>query len=433
MEKNMKKCLALLCVSFMLLIALTSCRQEAKRRLSGPQEDMVATVGSIPLTSQQVKEMFVQFFTGSEDPELALSETLGHLADQVTLYLGAVEKGLLNESEEDYRDAVARKQLVGMELLQKANPDGSPIEVSKEELEERLPPSFETMRLRILTVEDRGMAEKIRTQILGGASFADKARQFSMDPAASRGGMITTSLFRGDQTGTIFTTDVEEILFSFPEGSITPPIDTGLGWSIFEILERKPFTGEQIMASMEALRTEIRIVKAQNKRLEVQRSHPITIDNEVVKRFASDPASLKDNTVMATIEDLEIPLGEVRAFARWNGISPKTPEDWVQVINAMHMNLAYYVESVKRGMPTPPYISGAIRNARLKRIANRYSEWVKRQIPVTDEQLWQTYVEEISRKMDPAAAGYYALRELKAGSRESAEDAVRELDANPSP
>ena len=79
--------------------------------------------------------------------------------------------------------------------------------------------------------ELRSLAEKIRTRALEGANFATLARQYSRAPSAPEGGLTVFS--EGE-----VAPELAPYVFGMEEGEISPPIQTGYGLNLVQIVER---------------------------------------------------------------------------------------------------------------------------------------------------------------------------------------------------
>ena len=84
--------------------------------------------------------------------------------------------------------------------------------------------------VRHILVKKEARAEEIRSELVGGASFAKLAKQFSEDTgSATQGGQLTVA--KG-QTVAPF----EKFVFDAKKGALSQPIKTEFGWHVIEVL-----------------------------------------------------------------------------------------------------------------------------------------------------------------------------------------------------
>jgi foldase protein PrsA len=114
----------------------------------------------------------------------------------------------------------------------------------------------EQREVRVVVTESEEEAEEARQAIEDGDSWERVAKEFSIDPASrDRGGKLTVQ--EGAEEG-----EFDEAVFSAEEGELTGPIETELGWYVFEVTDvRKPKT-ESLEDSREAI---VQIIQAERE------------------------------------------------------------------------------------------------------------------------------------------------------------------------
>ena len=85
---------------------------------------------------------------------------------------------------------------------------------------------------RHILVETEEECEQLKTQIAGGADFADIAKQHSSCPSGSKGGDLGS--FGPGQ----MVPEFDEVVFSAPVNEVQGPVKTQFGYHLLEITSR---------------------------------------------------------------------------------------------------------------------------------------------------------------------------------------------------
>lgn len=93
----------------------------------------------------------------------------------------------------------------------------------------------EKIRLQIVVVEDRDLAESIATQARGGTNLNLLAQRHSIVPSAQEDLGVLGWVARGEGEPTL-----EEAAFALKEGEIGGPVEGSNGWYVLRVLGRKP-------------------------------------------------------------------------------------------------------------------------------------------------------------------------------------------------
>lgn len=103
-----------------------------------------------------------------------------------------------------------------------------------EKIADGVPSASEQVHARHLLVADAGLAEDLRTQIAGGADFAQLAQAYSLD--------LSTRPAGGDlgwfAPGTLTTPDVEAAAYALQPGEVSGVIQSALGYHLVQVIER---------------------------------------------------------------------------------------------------------------------------------------------------------------------------------------------------
>ena len=87
-------------------------------------------------------------------------------------------------------------------------------------------------RARHILVDSAEKCEDLKTQIQGGASFADLAKQHSSCPSGKSGGDLG-EFGRGQMVP-----EFDQVVFSAPVNEVQGPVKTQFGYHLLEVTER---------------------------------------------------------------------------------------------------------------------------------------------------------------------------------------------------
>ena len=87
-------------------------------------------------------------------------------------------------------------------------------------------------RARHILVADKGQCEELKTEIEGGADFAEVAKQHSTCPSSARGGDL------GEFGPGQMVREFDEVVFSAPVGEVQGPVKTQFGYHLVEVTSR---------------------------------------------------------------------------------------------------------------------------------------------------------------------------------------------------
>jgi parvulin-like peptidyl-prolyl isomerase len=110
--------------------------------------------------------------------------------------------------------------------------------MTRELLEERIVEAREAARIE---------AQRVYERLNDGEDFASLARAVSSDDATKLAGGRLPGRFRPDQ----WPPEVGEAVMKLEVGQITPPLDTGRGFGIFEVLESRAVEFESVKDELE--------------------------------------------------------------------------------------------------------------------------------------------------------------------------------------
>ena len=176
------------------------------------------------------------------------------------LMVAAAQEGY---TEQAYREAIA-DQILRLHVLRRELMDAWTLQGRPEELlalfERETGDTLDLTRVATLSmilirddgdkVTTRKRAEAVRSRLLMGADFATLAREVSMSPHASKGGLV------GEMREGDLRPEIEAEVFKLDEGGVTPVIDVeGNGFMIFKVHAMRHLPGpkgEQILQAFHA-------------------------------------------------------------------------------------------------------------------------------------------------------------------------------------
>jgi peptidyl-prolyl cis-trans isomerase SurA len=94
----------------------------------------------------------------------------------------------------------------------------------------------------------RARADKVHEELMGGADFAEAARNYSADASAKDGGDLGT-LKRGE-----LAQDVESQIVRLSEGQVSPPYRSSLGWHLFKLESKEALEGGGLTRARQQVR-----------------------------------------------------------------------------------------------------------------------------------------------------------------------------------
>jgi foldase protein PrsA len=145
----------------------------------------------------------------------------------------------------------------------------------------------ESRAVRHILVNSKSLADKLESQLKGGASFATLAKKYSKDPSSAKvGGKLT------DVKGQLVP-QFEKVAFSLKTGAISPPVHSQYGWHIIQALSAvKPATTTPLASVRQSIQSTL---------LQTKKSNAMTAWlNGVKKEFAKKISYASGYTPSAT-------------------------------------------------------------------------------------------------------------------------------------
>lgn len=105
----------------------------------------------------------------------------------------------------------------------------------------------EQREVQVVVTDNERQAQEARDAIEDGDPFAEVAEEFSIDPASSdRGGKLTVQ--QGSEEAAF-----DEAVFAAEEGELMGPIESELGWYVFEVTDVQAASEQTLEESREAI------------------------------------------------------------------------------------------------------------------------------------------------------------------------------------
>jgi len=199
------------------------------------QGDVLARVNGEPLYVEDVSSVLGEIHANVESKNRSDFDLDAMLFRLINDTLFAQEARILGFDEDEVirRRVAALKEQLATDLL-KYEEIISNIQLDPEEVERVYNEGFRTATLRIATRKDKEEAEIMRRDLDEGADIESIARERSEDPYAGRGGLMHEVAYFD------LPLAIAEQAFSMSPGEVAGPVATGLGWTVFEVVELKP-------------------------------------------------------------------------------------------------------------------------------------------------------------------------------------------------
>jgi foldase protein PrsA len=112
--------------------------------------------------------------------------------------------------------------------------------------------------LRVVLTKNEAKGEEARNAIEGGQSFAEVAKEYSIDEASKAQGGKLPAVAKGQQEKAL-----DQAVFSAKKGELTGPVKTQFGWYVFEVTKVQPASQQTLEESKETIRNLLRSERQQ--------------------------------------------------------------------------------------------------------------------------------------------------------------------------
>ncbi|HEX9881195.1 MAG TPA: peptidylprolyl isomerase [Hyphomicrobium sp.] len=148
----------------------------------------------------------------------------------------------------------------------------------------------EEVAARHLLVDSEEKAKDLRAKIVGGADFAEVAKENSTDPGSKeQGGML------GYFTKGQMVPEFEAAVFKLHKGEISEPVKTNFGWHIIKLEDRRRKVPPTFESVKDTIMNSLAVRKAQEKAVELRKSATLDyVDPDIKKQIEAEAAKKKD-------------------------------------------------------------------------------------------------------------------------------------------
>lgn len=249
----------------------------------GSSEDRVATVGDHSITKAEFELGFqnrAQTFASYEVELEQRREFLDELIDQKLLVIGAYKQGL--DKSDDIQRLIEQQQ--GKFLLDQLYKQeiADKVEVSETDLNAWYDNLGEEVHARHILLSSEEEAKAVKTELDGGADFAELARTRSIDPSAkSNAGDL--SWFRWG----IMVPAFQDAAFAMQPDQVSQPVKTEFGYHVIQLLERRPVDRQPFDQVRAGIEQQLRQQKTQGRLREfltqVREKAELRLDMDMLK------------------------------------------------------------------------------------------------------------------------------------------------------
>jgi len=273
MDKHLKTALALVFIVVFVAFSLTACQKSQNSASIPPQPDIltpiqdtvVAKVGSADILYSEVQRAAIEQgliepqapLTGRVTPDVApmaataFNMALDSLIDQKLLAQDAQREGIDKTDEAKRRLAVARERLLSSMRIETYIRD-TVTEAAMRKLydtQAEFADFGDEIRARHIVVESEDDALELAKQLSDDGDFEALAADLSIDvDTRDRGGDL------GYFTYDMLAPDFVGPIFASKKGQAIAPFETGKGWHIVQVLDRRSPDAKSYEDSREALR-----------------------------------------------------------------------------------------------------------------------------------------------------------------------------------
>lgn len=414
----------------MVVAILAGCSRPSDRQV-------LASIGKYEVTDRHFQNAFRNYYnkTGQAIPvnETTLKAVLDGELERYTVVTYAEDRGWDKDEAGMRQKALIERQVYMQEYERIILHSG--VGVDENDLRELFRRYNTRVRASHLYASDRLTADSLYERLQNGEDFDKIAGEvFSNRHLKENGGDL--GFFTVDEMDPAF----ENVAFRMQPGEISPPVRTNQGYSIIKVTDvmAKPIVTEAEFSNRRAALSDYALQR--NREMATRRdlenlTNEIEIDQQLLGRlFAAmrDNAEgnrfetgLPDDTVVATLRDFELRLGEFRAEAAllsdWRFASPKALREIVDGVTYR----SYAIGQIRNHPDFDAEFAAETVEATFHEwLVGRFNEHLDQEVAVAEAQLRQMYDSNPEFRVSPIELN---VGELVTSSEADALESIRLL------
>jgi peptidyl-prolyl cis-trans isomerase C len=387
------------------VLARQAIDQDETAQNRAEEENIVATVNGEQIFFEDLERLLGDLHTGTAETQRGapdLERMVFRLVNDKLLAQEARVMGMQNDEPIPSRLAALRQSLAIRRLEQKEI--WTLAEPTDEELEQAFAKEYQTITFRMITVHEKGEAERLLSELEQGADFAALAKESSVDQFGPRGGLVE-DLPRIDMPH-----ELADDAFAMGPGDLKGPFRTRIGWSHLRVESFADPDPEQFQTLKPSLRALVRYRKSDSLKDDLgsrlRQAHPVTIEQQVVATIVAE--RLPDSRLMPKVENPELVVARVgkreisaeeygKALqTRWKGVRNEEAAIAAKpiVLERLIRDELMASEALARGYGDSPEVRRALSATETQLLIPRMlNEVVAAGIDVTQEEM-ESYYEE---------------------------------------
>ncbi|MGB6991998.1 MAG: peptidyl-prolyl cis-trans isomerase, partial [Thermoanaerobaculia bacterium] len=387
------------------VLARQAIDQDETAQSRAQEENIVATVNGEQIFFEDLERLLGDLHTGTAETQRRAPDPermIFRLVNDKLLAQEARVMGMQNDEPIPSRLAALRQSMAIRRLEQEEI--WTLAEPTDEELAQAFAKEYQTITFRMITVHEKGEAERLLSELEQGADFAALAKESSVDQFGPRGGLLE-DLPRIDMPH-----ELADDAFAMRPGELKGPFRTRVGWSHLRVESFADPDPEQFETLKPSLRALVRYRKADSLKNDLgsrlRQAHPVTIEQQVVAAIVAE--RLPDSRLMPKVENPELVVARVgereisaeeygKALqARWKGVRNEEAAIAAKplVLERLIRDELMAAEALARGYGNSPEVGRALSATETQLLIPRMlNEVVGAGIDVTQEEM-ESYYEE---------------------------------------
>lgn len=399
--------------------------------LKTPPETVLLSFEDVDVTKAELRDAFLALFnkpTAEDTRKKAQGRVMEAVLFRNYLYREALGRGLSTDPEIqagwEARIPLWTGKFYARTLDEKVTIDEAVARAV-------VPSTSQVIRVRQVVLEDLDQAQIVRKRALDGEDFSELARTFSTGPAAEKGGMLSDPIITG--VASHYGEDVTRRLGYLEEGDISTVIQTGLGYTIFRVDEKRNLSKDEIQAMVDDRILKLKLDAAGIMKMKILENNPLEFVPGALEKAIKTG---DEDTVIANVGDYPVTWGWMKKvvihlwFQGKEAASSTSVSDWEKRVKEVAPDLALLGEAISEGFleKNVTYRENIQRARKDALVRTAYAEMRKNAEP-SDEEVFAYYME--SAVGEGSEEGVYSLEGARGLESEAAAKSVYEKLAAP--